>query len=118
MQPKYVGYIFPATSGAQLSEDASEWFTGFWDKVIPVIEKRLAEGGQRYIAGNKLSIADIKAFQTVSTSPLCNPHSPVPASVKAQLEQKVRAAPHYAAWVEQMKTDFASYLAARPPRPL
>ena len=42
------------------------WFANFWDKVIPVLEARLAEHGKKFLAGtNTPTIADFKAFQTV-----------------------------------------------------
>ena len=83
LQPKYAGYIFPVTTGAQLSEDASEWFSGYWDKVIPIIEKRLAGHGKTFIAGtDRPTIADFKAFQTVISGTAINPACAVPASVQ------------------------------------
>ena len=118
LQPKYVGYLFPAITGGAVSEDASTWFADYWDKVIPVIEARIAGHGKTFIAGtDRPTIADFKAFQTVISGTSINPACVVPESVRAQLEQKFAASPNYQRWVDAMKGELASYLPNRPPRP-
>lgn len=63
-QVKFTKYIIPVTQGQKITEEGSqEWFEGYWDKVIPIIDARLADHGEKFIAGTKRpTIADFKAF--------------------------------------------------------
>ena len=84
---KFAGYLFPATKNQPISENAGDWLSDYWEKVLNVIEKRLAEHGKPFIAGtDKPTIADFKAFSPVSISlPDCNSATVVPASVQVKL---------------------------------
>ena len=120
LQPKYVGYVFAGLEGG-CSDDASAWFADYWDKVIPVIEKRLAGHGKPFIGGtSRPTIADFKAFQTcISAVGEHNPACIVPQGVQDQLKAKWAASPHYNRWVSAMRSELSSYLAnVRPARPL
>ena len=55
----------PMFSGATALNptDFDPWFANFWDRVIPVLEARLAEHGMKFLAGTERpTIADFKAF--------------------------------------------------------
>ena len=80
---KFAAYLFPVTKGEQVSDDASGWFSDYWEKVMPLIEKRMAEHGKPFVGGtDSPSIADFKAFASVSVSLSdCNSASVVPAAV-------------------------------------
>ena len=118
-QGNYAGYLAPVLGGAQVEESGgSAWLSGFWDKVIPIIEARLAEHGMAFIAGTERpTIADFKAFQPLLGS-LHNPASAVPQSVRDRLQEKIDASPGYKRWVETMLRECQAYMASRQPRPL
>ena len=63
-QVKFTKYIIPVTQGKIITEEGSqEWFESYWDKVISVIDTRLAGHGETFIAGTKKpTVADFKAF--------------------------------------------------------
>ena len=66
-QGAHATLYLPMFSGAPLDPaNAEPWFANFWDKVIPVLEARLAEHGRKFLAGTERpTIADFKAFQTI-----------------------------------------------------
>ena len=109
------GWIFPAATGGQVDmtkEDA--WFADYWDKVIPVMEARLAEHGKKYVAGTDTpTIADFKCFAQVSRASKINPNTAVPASTLQKLEQKIRASPGYSRWYDNMCRETNNYLMTR-----
>ena len=91
----------------------------YWDKIIPVVEARLAGHGKKFIAGtDRPTIADFKCFQNVIHALPSNSACVVPANVQAQLEAKFTASAHFGRWVEAMKVELASYISTRPARPL
>ena len=67
LQDNFLAPFLPMLQGGPFSEQSCpSWFSGFWDKVIPVIEARLEEHGQKFIAGTDTpTVADFKAFQSV-----------------------------------------------------
>ena len=99
LQPKFAGWLFPAVQGGQLEagEGADQWIADYWDKVIPVIDARLAAHGKPFIGGtDRPTIADFKAIQTVvSSNPEFNPACIIPTAVQQQLAAKQKASPHY-----------------------
>ncbi len=117
---KFAGYLFPAVGSQPISENAGDWLSDYWEKVLTVIEKRLAEHGKPFIAGtDRPTIADFKAFSPVSISlPDCNSATVVPASVQEKLIALIAKHPHYARWVETMKNETSAYCSSRPARPL
>ena len=83
---KWSSYLMPALQGDEITEEGSyEWLDGYFGRVLPVIEKRLAENQNPFIGDTaRPSIADFKAFQSLSDT-LFNPASVCPQSVKEAL---------------------------------
>ena len=98
---------------------AVTWFANFWDKVIPVLEARLAEHGKKFLAGtDRPTIADFKAFQTVIMNLDSNSACVLPADVRATLKQKMQASPGYYRWVQNMEQELSAYISSgRVPTP-
>lgn len=94
-------WLGPATQGQPLDPAGEDgWFTGYWDKIMPVVEKRLAGHGKKYIGGtDRPSIADFKLFGTLSMVSSLNPATCVPASATARLDQKIESMPQFKRWV-------------------
>ena len=64
-QGPHAALYLPLFGGATAIDPAhvDPWFANFWDKVIPVLEARLAEHGKKFLAGtDRPTIADFKAF--------------------------------------------------------
>ena len=64
MQGKH-GYIYDPLLAQQPFDEsrADQWFETFWNKVIPVYEKRMAGHGRKFLAGtDRPTMADFKAF--------------------------------------------------------
>ena len=74
--------------GAPFDESkAPAWFEAFWDKVIPVLEARLAEHGAKFLAGTaRPTIADFKAFQQVIVNLDSNSACALTPGVRATLK--------------------------------
>ena len=52
LHTKFAEYILPVMEGDGLSErDGQEWLAEYWDKLIPVVERRFEEHGQPFVAG-------------------------------------------------------------------
>ena len=67
-QAPHAKLYLPFFGGATSIDPAlvDPWFDNFWNKVIPVLDARLAEHGKKFLAGtDRPTIADFKAFQTV-----------------------------------------------------
>lgn len=55
-------YPLPAVAFHRAPGDADAWFADFWEKLVPVLDKRLAGHGKPFIAGtDRPTIADFKA---------------------------------------------------------
>ena len=115
---KFAEYVLPVMEGNGLSDEGGQaWLSDYWDKLIPVLERRLTEHGQSFLAGTQRpTIADFKAFQTLSCS-VYNRVSPVPPRVLDQLVDRIETSPNFATWANQMQTEIQDYLHKRPPRP-
>ena len=119
-QGKIVGYIFPAIRGGQIDvAKADEWLANGFDKLCQVYEKRLAGHGKKYLAGDKLTIADFKCFQHWITASECNTATPLPREVLDKQNACVAKYSNVARWVETMKGELADYLKnKRVPTPI
>jgi len=104
-QGAHVAIYAPLLGGAAFDESmAGEWFTKFWDVVIPVLDARLVEHGERFLAGTQRpTIADFKAFQTVIMNLDSNSACVLTPNIRAQLKQKMQAKPAYYRWVQTME---------------
>ena len=82
------------------------------------IEKRLtANEGKHYLAGDKLSIGDIRVFALLHS--IAFNDGLKTAALGEAIRAKVHAHPHVTAWNERLTAHFAEYLDARPkPRPM
>jgi glutathione S-transferase len=75
-------YTAPLLQGKPLSEDCDDFIRTFCEPQIKVIGDRLGQHGKKYIAGDKITIADIKSFAAFSTLFTdMNPASAFPNSV-------------------------------------
>lgn len=119
-QGKIVGYIFPAVQGGQVDvTKADEWLANGFDKLCAVYEKRLAGHGKKYLAGDKLTIADFKCFQHWITASECNTATPLPREVLDKQNACIAKYSNVARWVETMKGELADYLKnKRVPSPI
>ena len=97
---------------------ADEWVTNTFGKVCPVYEKRLAGHGKRFLAGDKLSIADFKCFGHWIGYTDLNPATPIQAETLGKVAQCVAKYPNVSKWVETMKQELANYLPKRVPTPM
>ena len=120
MQGKIVGPIFGTTKGAALEEDKiGDWIKGSFGVTCPIYEKRLAEHGKRFLTGDKLTIADFKAFQHWITASDCNKGSKVGQAGLDAVNAEVAKYPNVQRWVNNMKQELATYLdSGRVPTPL
>ena len=87
-------------------------------KMLDHIEKRLANnGGKHFIAGDNLSIGDIRVFavlHSIAFNDGLNTKA-IGEGIRAHVESRE----HVKAWHDRLAAHFAEYLAARPhPRPL
>ena len=98
---------------------ADAWFSDFWDKVIPVLEKRLSGHGKKFIAGtDRPTIADFKAFQTVIMNLDSNSGCVLPQDIRDRLRNCMSASPCYYRWVQCMEQELSAYInGGRPPTP-
>ena len=97
-QVGYHGNLFGGRMLAWLDEaGAAGWFADYWDKLIPVIEARLAAHGKPFVGGtDRPTIADFKAIQTViGSNPDFNPACIVPTAIGEQLAAKQAASTLY-----------------------
>ena len=120
MQGKFVGFLFPTTRGAELDESkVPDWIKNSYGAVCAIYEKRLAEHGKRFLTGDKLTIADFKAFQHWITASDCNKGTKVPQNILDQVNAEVAKHPNVQRWVNNMKQELATYLASgRVPTPI
>ena len=116
------GYIFGKVTGAGEIDESKcdEYMDNTWNKIIPVIEKRLNDnGGKPFIAGtDRPTIADFKCFQTLWSATDMNPACIMPAHTQGKVVARIAESAAYSRWVDTMKQELASYIAQRPPRPL
>ena len=82
LYPSFSSYIMPVLSGGTATQAGGAiWFAEYWDRIIPVIEARLAEHGEKFIAGtSRPTIADFKVFHS-QIATLYNPVTPVPPPI-------------------------------------
>ena len=79
----------------------------------------MSDHGDTYIAGTTApTIADFKAFVFVSIVFDRKRENMYPEELRAKVQAKISAAPHYARWVNAMYHELASYLSTRQCRPL
>ena len=111
-------FFLPVLGGASLTEsDGHTWLSDYWDKILPVIEARLAEHGQPFIAGTpRPTIADFRAFAPVMGT-LQNPASACPRPVLDALQSKIDGYGAYKRWVAKMCEELQAYMASKPARP-
>ena len=114
----FAAFFGPVFAGQALTESAGHtWLSDYWDKVLPVIEGRLAGHGQKFIAGTSTpTVADFKAFQPILSS-LHNPSCAAPKPTLDLLRQKIDGYPSYKRWVSTMCEELQAYMAAKPARP-
>ena len=92
MTGKCHDWILPAVMGGTSPDESKtdEWFSGYWDKVIPVLEARLQSHGKKFLGGtDRPTIADFKAFSSVSHVSSINPASIVPEATLLRLDQRI-----------------------------
>ena len=101
-----------------LTEEKIHDVAGKVNTFLGHIEKRLASnGGHHFLAGDKLSIGDIRVFALLHSIAF-NDGLKTPA-LGEHLRAKVHEHAHVKAWNERLTAHFADYLAARPsPRPM
>ena len=73
-------WLGPATQGQPIDPAGEdEWFSSYWDKIMPVVEKRLSGHGKKFIGGtDRPTICDFKLFGTMSMVSSLNPSTCVP----------------------------------------
>ena len=112
---KYVGVLFDVNN----AEKQEGWFTNYWDKVLPVIEARLAHG-KTFIAGtDRPTICDFKAFSVqIAWDTECNRDGvEMGMEVQQRLKQLMQDRyPKFWAWRQVMCGEMAEYLPTRVPR--
>ena len=109
----YMNFFADALTEEKIAEVAGKVNT-----FLGHIEKRLtANEGKHYLAGDKLSIGDIRVFALLHSIAF-NDGLKTPALGEA-IRAQVAAHPHVTAWNERLAAHFKEYLDARPkPRPL
>ena len=94
------------------------WFEGFWNKAIPVFEKRLSGHGKKFLAGtDRPTMADFKAFAQVIMNIDSNQGNVLPQHIRDRLRQTMTASPCYWRWVQCMEQECATYIQNRVPTP-
>jgi hypothetical protein len=118
-QGAHVAIYAPLLGGAAFDESmAGEWFTKFWDVVIPVLDARLVEHGERFLAGTQRpTIADFKAFQTVFMNLESNRGCALSAQLLNRVKTRMQASPAYWRWVQNMEQECSGYIQSRTPAP-
>merc|ERR1719225_1795626 len=92
LQGAHAALYLPLFGGAGPEAIANEtavnsWFEKFWDKVIPVLEARLAGHGAKFLAGtSKVTITDFKVFQTIIMNLDSNSANLLPQWVRDRLK--------------------------------
>ena len=112
MTGAHVYMYSPLLGGAPLDESRTEdWFTKFWNKCIPIYEKRLAGHGKKFLAGtDRPTMADFKAFGCVIMNLDSNQGSVLPQHLRDRLLQTMQASPGYWRWVQCMQQECANYI--------
>lgn len=113
-------FFDPVLGGGTPDESQGDTFVNnYWNKVLPIVERRLTAHGKNFLAGtDRPTIADFKAFQMhMSTIDPNSPACVVPPSVLAKVNAVIDKHPNYKRWMMAMKQELADYMANRPPRP-
>ena len=106
--------VFGATAGPEDREK----FDKYCDKVIPILEGRLARHGKKYIAGtDNMTIADLKVYQSFGVL-LWVDACPAPQDAKDACQAKIDASPKLKVYIAQLKQDMQPWISARVPTPL
>lgn len=94
------------------------WFSGYWDVILPVLEKRF-DHGKKFIAGTtKPTIADFKAFSThIAWDSTLNSGCGVDAGVQQELMAKIQQYPRVAAWRQECVSCMQNGVSKRAPTP-
>ena len=112
MTGAHVYMYAPLLGGAPLDESRTEdWFTKFWNKVIPIYEKRLAGHGKKFLAGtDRPTMADFKAFGCVIMNLDSNQGCVLPQQLRDRVLQTMQASPGFYRWVQCMQQECANYI--------
>ena len=101
---KFVGYVYPAMSGKPIDPaGADEWIKNSFDVVCKIYEKRLSEHGGRFLAGDRITIADFKCIQNFIAQSDMNSASPLPRETLDKVNSCIQQYPSTARWVATMK---------------
>ena len=92
---------------------ADEWIAQSFDVVCPVYEKRLAEHGKRYLAGDKLSIADFKCFAHFISFGDSNKATILAPETLEKINACTAKYPNVSRWIANMKGELGDYIANR-----
>ena len=119
MQGPHVYMYGPLLEQKPLDETRTDkWFSDFWNKTIPVYEKRLAGHGKKFLAGtDRPTMADFKAFGTIIMNLDSNQGNILPQHIRDRLKQTMQASPAYNRWVQCMEQECANYIRSRTPTP-
>ena len=112
MQAAHLLMYAPLLGGAPLDETKTDdWFAKFWNKCIPIYEKRLAGHGKKFLAGtDRPTMADFKAFGTVIMNLDSNQGNVLPQHIRDRVKQTMQASPGYYRWVQHMEQECATYI--------
>ena len=95
-----------------------DWFAKFWNKTIPIYEKRLTGHGRKFLGGtDRPTMADFKAFGTIIMNLDSNQGNVLPQHIRDRLKQTMQASPGYWRWVQCMEQECANYIENRVPTP-
>lgn len=119
MQVKHVYMYGPLLSNQPLDESRTDqWMSDFWNKTIPIYEKRLSGHGKKFLAGtDRPTIADFKAFGTIIMNLDSNQGNVLPQHIRDRVKQCMQASPCYYRWVQCMEQECATYIRDRAPTP-
>ncbi len=109
---KFVARFVPVvTQGKTLDESQTdEWIANSYDKACPIYEKRLEGHGKRFLAGDKITIADFKAFAHFIQTSDINRASPCSREALDKINACVAKYPHVQRWVDYMKQECNAYI--------
>ena len=101
----YFEYPLPKVAFHKPLGDADAWIAKFWDKLLPVLDGRLAAHGKKFIAGtDRPTMADFKAsiFWGITFQDVKGEENLYSDEVLGKIRAKAEAFPHYLRWSEAM----------------
>ena len=116
----HAAYMLPSIqSGSFDEEKGREYIKNVWDVLFPIVENRLVKSGKDWIGGtDTISTCDYKLGQLLYGVTDINPMCMLPPLLKADIANKIRMSPKFAAWYVRFKAAIGPYIAQNDNTPV